>query len=151
MKVKNKIFVENRKAKFLYSIDESFESGIELKGTEVKSLRNNRCSLQEAYAHIHNREIFLYQWHIALYGQNSHEPLRPKKLLLKKKEINKLQVKLKIDRITIFPINLFENKKGKIKLTLGIGKGKNIIDRRKAIKERDRKREENYNNRRKIF
>jgi SsrA-binding protein len=148
-KLIKRVVIENRKAKFLYTIESTFEAGIVLEGFEVKSLRLNRCSLQESYAYFKKNELFLFQWNLAPCGVMAqvaavkiHDATRPKKLLLKRKELNKIRSQLQIQGCTVVPLRLYENEKGYMKIVLGIGKGKNLVDRRASIKEREWKREQ---------
>jgi SsrA-binding protein len=137
-----KIIAENRKARHDYFIEDKYEAGLVLKGTEVKSLRIGKVNLKDAYARIQNGEVFVYQMHIgpypfAYYG--NHDPLRPRKLLLHKREINKLYGKVNEKGYTLVPLRLyFQN--GKAKMTLALATGKRKYDKREAIKRRDEQR-----------
>lgn len=142
-KPKKKILAENRKARFEYHIDDTYEAGIVLKGTEVKSLRQGRVNLKDSYANIKNGEVWVHQMHIgpypfAYYG--NHEPLRPRKLLLHKREINKLYGKVNEQGQTLIPLRIYF-KGGKVKLALALARGKRKYDKRDAIRRRDEKRE----------
>ena len=142
-KPKKKILAENRKARFEYHIDDTYEAGIVLKGTEVKSLRQGRVNLKDSYANIKNGEVWVHQMHIgpypfAYYG--NHEPLRPRKLLLHKREINKLYGKVNEQGQTLIPLRIYF-KGGKVKLALALARGKRKHDKRDAIRRRDEKRE----------
>ena len=137
-----RIIANNKKAFHDYFIDERFEAGIELKGTEVKSLRNGRASLKEAYIDIRNGEAFIYQMNIPPYEQGNIynvDSVRNRKLLLHKKEINKLFNQKQRQGYTIIPLSLYFNN-GKVKLELALAKGKKIYDKRKAIAEKETKR-----------
>lgn len=138
-----KIIAENRKARFNYFIEDEFEAGLVLKGTEVKSLRLGRANLKDAYAKIENGEIFVYQMHIgpypfAYYG--NHDPLRIRKLLLHKREIKRLYGKVNEKGFTLIPLKIYF-KQGKVKMTLALAKGKRKYDKREAIRRRDEKRD----------
>tara|TARA_B100000579_G_C22773000_1_gene825049 strand:- start:327 stop:779 length:453 start_codon:yes stop_codon:yes gene_type:complete len=132
---------ENRKAKFDYNITETLESGIVLFGSEVKSLRMGKASIKESYASEENGELFLINFNIPEYslaamGQN-HEPKRLRKLLINKKEKNKISGLIKREGYTVVPISCYFNKKGIVKILLGLAKGKRQVDKREAIKKRD--------------
>ena len=131
-----KIVAENRKARHNYFIEETLEAGLVLKGTEVKSLRQGRANLKDAYARINNGEVFVHPF--AYYG--NHDPLRPRKLLLHKKEIKRLFGKVNEKGAALIPLRLYF-KQGKAKLTLAIAKGKRKYDKRDAIRKRDEQRE----------
>lgn len=136
--------IQNRKANFEYFIIETLLAGIQLTGTEVKSIRDKKTSISEAYCQIHNGEIFIKNMHIAEYRQikhTNHEPLRDRKLLLNKKEINKLERSIKEKGLTIIPLNIKLSKIGLIKIEIGLVKGKKSYDKRDSIKEKDAKRE----------
>ena len=138
--------IQNRKANFEYFIIETLLAGIQLTGTEVKSIRDKKASISEAYCHIHNGEIFIKNMHIAEYRQikhTNHDPLRDRKLLLKKQEINKLEKSVKEKGLTIIPLSIKLSDVGFIKLEIGLVKGKKVYDKRETIKERDAKRELN--------
>lgn len=134
-----KIIAENRKARFDYFIEETYECGIELQGTEVKSVKEGAVSFPDAFAEIVNNEIFIKNFHISEYSYSSvfnHDPDRPKKLLLHKQEIKKIERKVDQKGYTLVPIN-FYLKNGRVKVTLGVCKGKKQFDKRATIKERD--------------
>jgi SsrA-binding protein len=138
-----KIVAENRKARHNYFIEETLEAGLVLKGTEVKSLRQGRANLKDAYARINNGEVFVHQMHISPYPfayYGNHDPLRPRKLLLHKKEIKRLFGKVNEKGAALIPLRLYF-KQGKAKLTLAIAKGKRKYDKRDAIRKRDEQRE----------
>ncbi len=138
-----KIIAENRKARFNYFIEETYECGIELKGTEVKSVKNGNISFPDAFAEIRGGEVFLKGFHINEYVFSSifnHDPDRPKKLLLHKAEIKRLIRKTEEKGFTLIPLD-FYLKDGKLKVTLGVCKGKKQFDKRATIKERDVNRE----------
>ena len=137
----NKRIAENRKAKFDYNITETLESGIVLLGSEVKSLRMGKASIKESYASEENGELFLINFNIPEYslaarGQN-HDPKRLRKLLINKKERNKVSGLIKREGYTVVPISCYFNKKGIVKILLGLAKGKRQVDKRETIKKRD--------------
>lgn len=136
----------NRRARHDYAIEEEFEAGIVLTGTEVKSLRNGTCSLSDAYAGPKDGEIWLFNVYIGEYShahkKQQHEPKRPRKLLLHKRERNKLLGAVKRDGMTLVPLSLYFNKRGILKLSIGLAKGKSTVDKRESIKERDWKRKQ---------
>lgn len=135
--------INNRKAKYDYNILEEIECGIELKGTEVKSIRNGSVNLKDSYAIIKNGEAYLLNTHISLYEEGNifnHEETRTRKLLLHKKEILKLNDKIRIEGYTLIPLKMYFVK-NKVKVLLGICKGKKLYDKRETIKKRDMERE----------
>ncbi len=139
-----KFVAKNRKARHNYHIAERFEAGIALTGTEVKSLRQGRASMGEAYAVERDGEIFLINAHIAEYdagGRYNHAPLRARKLLLKKREINKLIGSLRRGGMTMVPLSLYFNERGRAKIELALASGKRKYDKRAAEKDRDWKRD----------
>ena len=138
-----KIISNNRKAKFNYFFREFFEAGIELKGSEVKSLRAGKANISESYAYNHNGEIYLINSHIPSYREssyNNHEPNRNRKLLLNKREINKLIGRINREGFTLIPTTLYF-KKGKAKIEIAVGKGKKQYDKRQVKKKQDWNRE----------
>ena len=140
----NKIHIKNRKAGFEYQFLDKYIAGITLKGTEIKSIRQGKASLQQAYCFVHKGEIFVKDMHISPYEQASHfnhEPTRQRKLLLSKKEIGKIDSKLKEKGLTLIPTRLFINDRGWAKLEIALAKGKKIHDKRQDIKDKDLKRE----------
>jgi len=137
------IITVNRKAYHDYHIQESFEAGVVLKGSEIKSIRAGKVNLSDAYARPENGELWLYNSHIATYdaaSYNTHEPVRPRKLLLHRKEINILASKVVQKGLTLVPLKLYI-KHGVAKLELGVAKGKKVYDKREAIARRDAERE----------
>jgi SsrA-binding protein len=133
----------NRKAYHDYHIQESFETGIVLKGSEIKSIRAGKVNLSDAYAKPENGELWLYNSHIASYdaaSYNTHEPVRPRKLLLHRKEIDSLAGKVVQKGLTLVPLKLYI-KHGVAKVELGVVKGKKVYDKREAIARRDAERE----------
>ncbi len=145
-KLSNRINIENRRAKFDYEFIERFTAGIVLKGTEIKSIREGKAGLADSYCYFVNNELFIKNMHITEYSEASfynHTPLRERKLLLNKQEINKLEKKVKDSGLTIIPIKLFINDKGFAKVEIALAKGKKQFDKREAIKKRDTERETN--------
>jgi len=139
-----KVVVTNRKAYHDYFIEEKFEAGMVLTGTEVKSLRDGRANLQDSYASVKDGEVFLYHCHISPYSHGNlmnHDPLRARKLLLHKKEINKLLGKTQQKGLTLVPLRIYFSERGKAKVELGLAKGKKQYDRRESIKAREAGRE----------
>jgi len=137
-----KIIADNRKARHEYFIEDRFEAGLVLLGTEVKSLRQGRANLKDSYARIKNGEIFVHQLHISPYPfayYNNHDPLRVRKLLMHGYEIKKLYGKLNERGYTLVPLRLYF-REGKAKLELALAKGKRQYDKRESIKARDEKR-----------
>ena len=138
-----KIIAENRKARYDYFIDEQLEAGLVLKGTEVKSLRIGKANLKDAYARVKNDEVFVYQMHIGPYPfayHDNHDPLRPRKLLLHKREIKRLYGKVNEKGFTLIPLKLYF-KEGKAKMMLALARGKRKYDKRETIRRRDEKRD----------
>lgn len=137
----NKTVAENRRARFEYFIEEKFECGIMLKGSEVKSLRQGQCSINEAHAFERNGEIFIHNMHITEYSQAGahlqHDPAREKKLLLRGAEIRKLIGSVTRAGYTLIPLRVYFNDKGIAKLELGLAKGKKLHDKRETEKQRD--------------
>lgn len=143
-KGRNSTVIQNRKAKFSYQFEEVFTAGIELRGTEVKSLRGGKASLQEAYCLVEKGEIFIKGMNIAEYEQGgyaNHEPTRLRKLLLKKREIQKIIKGLDTKGFTLIPTKLFFNDRNLAKLNIALARGKKVVDKRESIKERETKRE----------
>lgn len=136
--------IKNRSAYFEYFIDAKYEAGIVLLGTEVKSLRESKASFNDSYCIIHKGEAWLKSLHIAEYSHgtvNNHEPLRDRKLLLQKREIKRIESKLKEKGYTLIPLRFFLNEKNLIKIEIGLGKGKKLHDKRESIKKRETDRE----------
>ena len=139
-----KVIADNRRARFDFEILETFEAGIELKGSEVKSLRGGRTNLAESYATMKNGELFLINSNIPEYREANrfnHEPKRPRKLLLHKREIDKLSNGVLREGLTIVPLKMFFNKRGRAKVDIALAKGRKLHDKREAIKERSWDRE----------
>ena len=139
-----RIIVDNRQARYHYAITETYEAGIELKGSEVKSLRAGGASLNEAYAQARGGEIMLLNAYIAEYtqaGQFNHPPRRPRRLLFHKKEIERLSAAIQRRGMTLVPLKLYFNDKGRVKVELGLGQGKKLQDKRETEKERSWERD----------
>lgn len=135
--------IKNKKANFDYFIEDTIECGIELKGTEIKSLRNGSGDLRDTFAVIKNNEVFLINMYIAKYEEGNrfnHEERRTRKLLLHKREIKKLREKIDREGYSLVPVKAYLVR-NKVKVLLGVGKGKKNYDKRETIKERDLKRE----------
>jgi SsrA-binding protein len=138
-----KLICEQRRAKFDFEIDDSLEAGIELLGSEVKALRNGDANLNDAYGQPQKNELFLLNAHIGSYKPSNrfgHLPTRPRKLLLHRNELDKWAAKVKERGYTIVALQLYF-KSGRVKVKLGLGRGKSNVDRRDTIKQRDSKRE----------
>ncbi len=137
-----KLITENRKARHEYFILESFEAGIELTGTEVKSIRHGSVNLKDSWCSIENGEIFIKQMHISPYEKGNifnRDPLRVRRLLMHKSEINRLSGKIKQDGLTLVPLSLYF-KDSRVKVQLGLCKGKKLYDKREDAAKRDAKR-----------
>ncbi|MBC8204872.1 MAG: SsrA-binding protein SmpB [FCB group bacterium] len=138
-----KLVAKNRRAFHDYEVMERLEAGLALQGTEVKALREGRCNLKDSYAEIRRGEIFLVKMHIGEYSAGNifnHEPERPRKLLLHRREIKKLSVKVSEKGFTLIPLSVYFTR-GLAKVEIGLVRGKRQYDKRKAIEERDRKRD----------
>ena len=139
-----KVVAENRKARFNYAIQDTVEAGIVLTGTEVKSVRGGKSTIAESYADAKGGEIWLVNANIPEYLQANrfnHEPKRLRKLLLHKKEINKLVGAIEREGMTLIPLKMYFNERGRIKLQIGLAKGKKLHDKRDTEKKRDWERE----------
>ncbi|NIA20633.1 MAG: SsrA-binding protein SmpB [Anaerolineaceae bacterium] len=135
--------IRNRKARFNYIVEDSLEAGISLLGSEVKSLRLGKANLEEAFARLRNGEVFLYNMHIGPYkqaGQVQHDPRRPRKLLVHRREIKRVLDRAVIDGYTLVPLDVHW-KRGKAKIQLAVAKGKRQYDKRETIKRRDTERD----------
>ncbi|HET9630210.1 MAG TPA: SsrA-binding protein SmpB [Novosphingobium sp.] len=142
---KKKIVAENRRARFDYHIEEVFEAGIALTGTEVKSLRFGEGSIAESYAEVKNGEVWLVNSNVPEFSHGNrfnHEPKRLRKLLLKEREINKFVGATERKGMTLVPLSIYFNSRGRAKVELALAKGKNAADKRATVKERDWKREQ---------
>ncbi len=139
------INIKNRKASYQYHLLDTYEAGIMLLGTEIKSIREGKVTLAESYCYFKSNDLFVKNMHIGEYSHGNiqnHEPLRERKLLLHKKELEKLQVKLeKGGNNTIIPLNLYINDKGIAKLKIALATGKKLYDKRDSLKQKDIKRE----------
>lgn len=138
-----KMEIKNKKANFDYYIEDTIECGIELKGTEIKSLRKGSGDLKDTFAIIRNNEVYLINMYIAKYEEGNrfnHQERRTRKLLLHKQEIKKLKEKIEREGYSLVPLKAYLVK-NKVKILLGVGKGKKLYDKRETIKERDLKRE----------
>lgn len=136
--------LRNRQAYHEYFIDAKYEAGMVLLGTEVKSLRSGRASFNDSYCLVHKGEIWVKSLHIAQYSHgtvNNHDPLRDRKLLLEKREIKKIEAKLKEKGYTLIPLRIFFNDKNLAKMEIGLAKGKKFHDKRESIKQKDVERE----------
>jgi SsrA-binding protein len=141
----SKLIIKNKKVYYEYNILEKVVAGLQLKGSEVKSVKMSNVTINEAYCFIQNNEIFIKNMRISEHKQggvhNNHEPLRDRKLLLKKKEILSLSEKVKQKGLTIIPLEVILSKTGFVKIEIGLAKGKNLYDKSKTIKLRDLDRE----------
>ena len=140
----SKVNIKNRKASFEYQFIDKYVAGIMLLGTEIKSIRNNQANISDAHCVFIEDELFVRNLHIAEYsngGHNNHEPKRERKLLLNRQELSKMIGKVKEKGMSVIPIRLFINDKGKAKLEIALAKGKKIYDKRESIKEKDQKRD----------
>ena len=142
---KKKVVAENRRARFDYFVDERLEAGIALTGTEVKSLRHGEGSIAESYATVDGEEVWLINSHIPEYSHGNrlnHQPRRARKLLLKGREISKLQGAVARQGLTLVPLSIYFNSQGRAKVELAVARGKKVHDKRDTVKERDWKREQ---------
>ena len=138
-----KLVANNKKARHDYFIEETYEAGIELTGTEIKSVRQGRVSIKESYARIRNGEVFILGMNISPYEQGNRfnvDPLRPRKLLLHKREIRKLIGYQTLDGLTLVPLRMYINDRGRAKVELAVAKGKKNYDKRHDIAKRDAER-----------
>ena len=139
----NKLIANNKKAYYDYFIDEKYEAGLVLHGTEVKSLRQGKCSIKEAYIQIINGEVFVINMNITPYEKGNifnKDPLRPKKLLLHQSEINKHEGQTAQKGFTIVPLQVYLSK-GRVKMEIGLARGKKLYDKRDSIAKKDQQRE----------
>ena len=136
-----KTFARNKKATFDYTLLDKFEAGLELLGSEVKSIRCGRCNLKDSFVRIVKGEAFLFNSHISYMPTTNphykHEENRARKLLLHKKEINKIEGKVSIDGMSIIALSMYANKRNKIKVQIAVAKGKKLYDKREDIKRKD--------------
>src|SRR5688500_9516397 len=136
--------IRNRQAYYDYFIDDKYDAGMVLTGTEVKSLRAGRASFNDSYCYFHHGEMWIKSLHIAEYSHgtsSNHDPVRERKLLLNKKELRKIESKIKEKGSTVVPLRIFFSEKGIAKIELGLGKGKKLYDKRETIKQKDNERE----------
>lgn len=141
---KKKIVAENRRARFDFAIEQVFEAGIALQGTEVKSLRFGEGTIAESYAEVKGNEVWLINSNIPEFShgnRHNHEPKRPRKLLLSGREINKMYTGVARQGMTLVPLSVYFNSRGRAKVELALAKGKKAHDKRESIKERDWKRD----------
>ncbi len=142
--MKKEVSIKNKKAKFEYELLDKYTAGIQLFGTEIKSIRNNNARISESFCEVKDGEVYVVNMNIDEYKYGTHynhEPKRTRKLLLNKKEIKKIIDKTKDKGMTIVPTKLFLNDKGWAKLNIAVAKGKKLYDKRNALKERDSKRD----------
>jgi SsrA-binding protein len=138
------INIKNKKASFEFEFLDKFKAGLVLRGSEIKSIREGRVSLTEAYCYFKGDELFIKQMHIAPYTlatHYNHDPVRERKLLLQKQELRKLQNKFSEKGLSIVPVRIFINDRGLAKMEIALAKGKKIHDKRQSIKEKDAKRD----------
>jgi SsrA-binding protein len=136
--------IRNRQAFFEYHIDDKYVAGLVLTGTEVKSLREGKANFNDSYCLFQKDELWIRSFHISEYSHgtvNNHDPIRERKLLLNRRELKKLQTKMKEKGYTIVPLRLFFNEKNLAKIEIGLAKGKKLHDKRETIKQRDTDRE----------
>ena len=142
-KEERKLIANNKKARFDYFIEDTYEAGIALHGTEVKSLRMGKCSIKESFIRIEKGEVYIYGMHISPYEKGNifnKDPLRVKKLLMHRYEINKLTGKIKEKGYTLVPLQVYF-KEGKVKVEVGLARGKKLYDKRADIAKKDQRRE----------
>lgn len=143
MSTKNPVNIKNKRAKFEYKLLDKFVAGIQLGGTEIKSIRNGKASILEAYCVVEDGQVFIRNMHITEYENASfyqHKPRADRKLLLNKREIDKLDKKIKLKGFSIVPLRLFMNDKGLAKLEIALAQGKKLYDKRQDLKAKDDKR-----------
>ncbi len=139
-----KIEILNRKARFNFHVEDTFVAGMQLLGSEVKSIRNNAVNMGDGYCQMNDGELFLKNIHISEWKQQGfevHEPMRERKLLLNKRELLKIEAKIKSKGYAVFPIRLFEGERGIFKMEIGLGQGKKTFDKRDDLKEKDIQRD----------
>ncbi|CAI9428764.1 SsrA-binding protein [Candidatus Ornithobacterium hominis] len=142
--IQKDVNIKNKKAKFNYELLDDYIAGIQLKGTEIKSIRMGKASIAESFCEVKNGEIFIVNMHINEYDfgtHNNHKIKRDRKLLLNRREIDKLERKTKETGLTIVPLNLFINQKGLAKVKISLAKGKKLFDKRESIKKKDMQRD----------
>lgn len=136
--------IRNKRAGFEYEFLEKFVAGLSLQGTEIKSIRQSKVNMQDAHCGFEGDEMLVYNLHISPYEEGNiynHEPMRPRKMLLKRRELNRLKVKVEEKGLTIIPTRLFINDNGIAKMEIALARGKKTHDKRESIKERDMQRE----------
>src|SRR5215203_4291533 len=136
--------IKNRSAFHDFFIEDKYDAGMVLTGTEVKSLRDGRASFNDSYCYFNKGELWIRSLHIAEYSHgtvNNHDTIRERKLLLQKKELRKMEAKIKEKGFTVVPLRIFFSEKGLVKMEIGLGKGKKLYDKRDTIKQRDTQRE----------
>jgi SsrA-binding protein len=146
--VSKTIEILNRKASHLYFLVQSYEAGIQLTGTEVKSVRSGKANLSDSYCNFDNGQLYAHHIHISEYEQGSiqnHDPKRPRKLLLNRSELKKLERKISEKGMTIVPIKMYFSERGMIKLEISLATGKKSFDKRETLKEKDVKRDMDRN------
>ena len=142
-KNKNSINIKNKRARFEYEILDKFIAGIKLAGTEIKSIREGKASIAESFCEFNNNELFVINMTIQLYSHATyfnHQPKSARKLLLKRRELNKLEKEVRNSGLTIVPLRMFINDRGLAKMEIALAKGKKLYDKRETIKDRDSKR-----------
>lgn len=140
----NRINIKNKKAKFEFILHDTFTAGMQLTGTEIKSIRNGKATITEAYCVLVDGEVFIRNMNISEYENGSyynHKPRRDRKLLLNRQEISKLEKKATLKGFTIVPLKVFISDKGLAKIDIALGEGKKLHDKRESIKDRDNKRD----------
>ncbi|GIV28594.1 MAG: SsrA-binding protein [Bacteroidia bacterium] len=140
----NTIYIVNKRASFEYNLIDKYEAGIVLMGSEIKSIRQGKVNISDAYCYFKDGELYVKNMHISPYdhgGYSNHNPLRDRKLLLHKHELRKLYRAVKEDGFTIVPVKIYINKKGLAKMEIALAKGKKMYDKRESIKKRDIERE----------
>ncbi|MDD7513179.1 MAG: SsrA-binding protein SmpB [Clostridiales bacterium] len=138
-----KVIANNKKARHEYFVDEVYEAGLVLTGTEIKSIRNGKVSIKEAYAKIIDGEVLVLGMNISPYEQGNRfnvDSLRPRKLLLHRREINKLIGKIKVGGVTLIPLRIYLNDRGRAKMEIAVARGKKLYDKRESIAKRDTER-----------
>ncbi len=139
-----KLIYNNKKARHDYFIEEEYETGIVLTGTEIKSIRAGGVNLRDSFAKVENSEVFVYNMHISPYEKGNRfntDPMRPKKLLLHKKEIRKLIGYISRDGLTLVPLDVYLDRRGRAKMTLAVARGKKLYDKREDLAKRDAERD----------
>lgn len=141
---KDFINIKNRKASHKYEFIDKYVAGVVLKGTEIKSIRNSQVNMSDSHCVFIEEELWIRSLHISEYGNGgytNHEPKRERKLLLNRQELEKIHGKVKTKGVTIVPLRLFVNEKGRAKIEIAVAKGKKLFDKRESLKEKDNKRD----------